>query len=100
MTRRRTRKQKTRAALLKAQHVSSVVYGQQQDRGGEISLDTVSFYVPGFNLPIEMVKKDLTKTVIVTILAMVGQVALAIYLNSGGWQLVNSLLVARFTGRM
>lgn len=41
---------------------------------------------------------DLTKTVVVTILALILQVSLAVYLNSGGWEkIINMLKISVIT---
>jgi len=39
-------------------------------------------------IPIELIKKDLTKTLGVTILALILQIALMVYLNKSGWQII------------
>jgi len=46
------------------------------------------FYYPELSLPLNLVRSDLTKTVGVTILALISQIALAMYLNKGGWQFI------------
>ena len=50
------------------------------------------FYVPEFSLSINLLTRDLTKSLAVTILALILQFTLAAYLNRGGWQTVNYML--------
>ena len=45
-----------------------------------------SFYQPEITLPIESIKRDLTRTAGITILALILQLVLAVYLVRGGWQ--------------
>lgn len=54
----------------------------------EKSVINRSYYYPELLLPINLVRSDLTKTVGVTILALISQMVLATYLNKGGWQVI------------
>ena len=51
------------------------------------------FYMPEFSLSTNLLTRDLTKSLAVTILALVLQFSLAVYLNHGGWQTINNMLV-------
>ncbi|KKT58691.1 MAG: hypothetical protein UX91_C0006G0228 [Candidatus Amesbacteria bacterium GW2011_GWB1_47_19] len=53
----------------------------------------VNYYVPELTLPTVLLRRDLTKAVGVTILALLLQIILAVYLNRGGWQFVSSVLL-------
>lgn len=57
-----------------------------------LALSMASFYVPEIKLELSEMKKDLTKTVCLTILALILQFSFAAYLNRGGWQQVNQML--------
>ena len=48
----------------------------------------VSFYQPEVALPLSAIKHDLTRSIVITILALTLQFALAFYLARGGWQKV------------
>jgi len=50
------------------------------------------FYMPEFSLSMNLLTRDLTKSLAVTILALILQFTLAAYLNHGGWQTVNNML--------
>jgi hypothetical protein len=50
------------------------------------------FYIPEFSLSMNLLTRDLTKSLAVTILALILQFSLATYLNRGGWQTVNNML--------
>jgi hypothetical protein len=50
------------------------------------------YYVPEITLSTKLLTSDLTKSLAMTILALVLQFSLAVYLNRGGWQQVNSML--------
>ncbi len=50
-----------------------------------------SFYQPEMTLPTKLVWLDLTKTVVVAILALTLQIGLSVWMSKGGWQLINSL---------
>jgi hypothetical protein len=50
-------------------------------------------YLPELTLSTKLLARDLTKSLAVTILALVLQFSLAVYLNRGGWQQVNSMLL-------
>ena len=52
----------------------------------------VNFYQPEISLPLGVIKVDLTKTLIVTILALLLQLGLFMYLQHGGWPIVLSKL--------
>lgn len=52
------------------------------------SHNKAAFYEPEIELSMEAVKHDLTRSVIVTILALTLQFSLAWWLNHGGWQFV------------
>jgi hypothetical protein len=49
------------------------------------------FYQPEMSLPTNLVWSDLTKTVVVAILALTLQIGLSVWMSKGGWQLINSL---------
>lgn len=53
---------------------------------------TGNFYNPEIILPTNALRSDLTRTAVMTILALILQMAVYIYLNSGGWQTVLRLL--------
>jgi len=42
-------------------------------------------------IPTEFIKRDLTISMVMTILALISQVGLYLYLNHGGWQVVKSI---------
>lgn len=50
------------------------------------------FYIPEYSLSMNLLTRDLTKSLAVTILALILQFSLAAYLNHGGWQIVNKML--------
>lgn len=50
------------------------------------------FYQPEIALPLKIIKTDLTKTLAVTILALLLQVGLYVYLQHGGWPIILSML--------
>ena len=52
-------------------------------------------YVPTRDLPIKLLKLDLTKAVGVTILALILQISLTVYLHKGGWEFVNKMLFSK-----
>jgi hypothetical protein len=54
----------------------------------EKSVTDDGYYYPELMLPINLVKSDLTKTLGVAILALISQIALLMYLNRGGWQII------------
>lgn len=49
-------------------------------------------YIPTRDLPIKLLRLDLTKAVSVTILALILQFTLMFYLNRGGWIFVSQML--------
>jgi hypothetical protein len=53
------------------------------------------FYQPNLTLPTKMVWLDLTKTVVVAILALTLQIGLAVWMSKGGWQWINSVWFAK-----
>lgn len=51
-----------------------------------------NFYQPEINLQMNLLFADLTRTAIVTILALVFQTMTYLYLNHGGWQVITKLV--------
>lgn len=51
-----------------------------------------NYYVPEISLSTKLLSQDLTKSLAMTILALILQFSLAIYLSQGGWQNVSSML--------
>lgn len=51
-----------------------------------------NFYQPEIALPLKIIKTDLTKTLAVTILALLLQIGLYVYLQRGGWPIILSML--------
>ena len=98
MARNRTRDQKRLAALRRQLENSSPTRSDGfriRFEGAKVPKDVEAaptILYDGMSLPVRAVKLDLTKTVIVTILAVFLQLALNIYLQRGGWQLIKSLL--------
>lgn len=102
MSKRRTKSEKIRAELRKNKIQST---NNKINSNIEIQMPAQTlahtrgaFYTPSFELPMELLKKDLTKTLIVTILAVILQMSLANYLNHGGWNLINTLIINKLTG--
>ena len=57
------------------------------------SHNKAAFYEPEMELSMIAVKQDLTRSVIVTILALILQFSFAWWLNAkNGWQIVNSII--------
>ncbi len=69
-----------------------------QTRLPVLALGMANYYVPEINLGTQEMKRDLTKTVSLTILALILQFSFAAYLNRGGWQLVNQMLQKLVSG--
>jgi hypothetical protein len=77
MAKRRTREEKIKA----------------NEAIGENKLVTAgNFYVHDYSLSTGLLVRDLTKSLIVTILAMTILISLAVYLNRGGWSVVNNMM--------
>ena len=51
-----------------------------------------SSYYPELSLPTQVIVSDLTRAAVVTILALLLQIGLYVYLQHGGWQKVLSAL--------
>ncbi|HJZ05194.1 hypothetical protein A2634_00300 [Candidatus Amesbacteria bacterium RIFCSPHIGHO2_01_FULL_48_32] len=51
-----------------------------------------SFYQPEVSLPMRRIVSDLTRTAVVTILAVVLQLVLFTYLNRGGWSIILAMI--------
>jgi hypothetical protein len=62
------------------------------NRGETVVKKIEGFYAPEIVIPMKLIASDLTKTVIVTILALILQIAISIYFSHGGWQFVKSFL--------
>jgi hypothetical protein len=86
MARRRTRREKLNAVIRRNTEQS------RPEPEFQKKIDNGSFYVPEISLSTKLVALDLTKTVAVTILALILQFALAGYLNAGGWQTINGVI--------
>jgi len=71
----------------------NVKYVRRQETDKSANVKPV-FYQPEISLPVKMVFSDLTKTVVVTILALVLQIGISIFLTKGGWQWINSIWFA------
>lgn len=92
---RRTRKEK-----LTASHHRLKMVGEEVKNSPTIKFEVkktteekVSFYQPDFVLPLREIKKDLSRTMFVTVIAVALQFGLAFYLhNKGGWNSVLSVL--------
>ena len=50
------------------------------------------YYSPALKLSISEIRKDLTRGVGVTILALICEISLYLYLQNGGWQSVLNIL--------
>lgn len=102
MGKKRTKLEKMRAKLRNIQVTSTKIQTnsniQFPTTKPEISLNKAAFYAPNLELPMEMLKVDLTKTLVVTILAIILQMSLAFYLNHGGWKMIDSLVISKLTG--
>jgi hypothetical protein len=86
MARRRTRAEKIAAKLRKQlERVEPVTTTQ-------VVAPKEDYYVPEVALSTKLLTSDLTKSLAVTILALLVQFSLAVYLNRGGWQQVNTML--------
>jgi hypothetical protein len=97
MAKRRTKQQKI-AANWKRQfenHEIKVINNPPRETINTVKNEPVprkDFYVPEFSLSTNLLIRDLTKSLAVTILALILQFSLAAYLNHGGWQTVNNML--------
>lgn len=97
MARKRTRQQKVRAATKRQEpFVFKKPEQSNIDQKIETKINTQitpHFYQPELTIPVSAIRADLTKTLAVTILALILQLAFAAYLSRGGWGTVNSLLM-------
>ena len=101
MAKRRTRAEKELARLRRLVEKKEINPVNSTEKRENANLKrvtaTADFYVPELALPVKLLRLDLTKSVGVTILALILQIALAVYLNRGGWQFVNSVLFNRMS---
>jgi len=97
MAKKRTRQEKVRAATKRQEpFVFKRPEQNKTDKKLETKIKTETtphFYQPELTIPVSAIRTDLTKTLAVTILALILQLALAAYLSRGGWSTVNSLLM-------
>lgn len=56
-----------------------------------------NYFAMEASLPVNLVLSDLTKCGVVTILALIFQICLSVYLKHGGWQIINGMLHRIFT---
>ncbi len=97
MAKRRTKQQKLAAKLHRLTLQNQVL--SQKPAVIPIKPDIINegvikhdFYVPELSLSTKLLTYDLTKSLAVTILALILQFGLALYLNHGGWQTVHNML--------
>jgi len=94
MAKRRTRREKIEAQL-RRKWVSVVPSKNEKndDKQEQNLKETPSnFQEPEISLSLNLLKRDLTKSLSLTILALILLFGLAGYLNSGGWQTVYPML--------
>jgi hypothetical protein len=96
MAEHRTRQQKIVAKLRRelAAREETVQYRPTEIKEKSADVKRV-FYQPEMTLPVKLVWLDLTKTVAVTILALIIQLGLSVWLSRGGWQWINSVWFSR-----
>jgi hypothetical protein len=88
MAKKRTRKEKIIARLRKQTQVESV-QAKTQDK-----ITVQGFYYPEITLPVNLLRMDLTRTILVTILALILQGSLFWYLfYRDGYQLIIKFMV-------
>ena len=58
----------------------------------EKAITSAGFYQPEVSLSVGVIKRDLTKTLLVTILALALQFMMYTYLQRGGWPVVLKML--------
>jgi hypothetical protein len=97
MAKRRTKQQKIAAKLKKQIFVSetNATVKYQPELINTAKNEPVvkkDYYMPEFTISMNLLTRDLTKSLAVTILALILQFSLAAYLNHGGWQSVNIML--------
>ena len=102
MSKRRTKLDKIKAKHRKhsfgSTKSSPSVRNLQIEIKQEITQSRGTFYTPTLELPMNLLRKDLTKTLVVTILAIIVQVCLAYYLNQGGWEIINKAFISKIVG--
>jgi len=96
MAEHRTRQQKIVAKLRRelAAREETVSYRPVEVKEKSADVKRV-FYQPEMTLPVKLVWLDLTKTVAVTILALIIQFGLSVWLSRGGWQWINTVWFSR-----
>jgi len=91
MAKKRTKKEKIIARLRKQTQVVQVPIPAQ----GKVAVQ--SFYYPEITLPVNLLRMDLTRTAVVTILALILQGGLFWYLYyQNGYQLIIKFMVENF----
>ena len=86
---KRTRKDKVLAQLRRKVESQNAREREERSERPEFKPD---FYQPEISLPLPAMTADLTRTAIVTILALALQMATVTYLNKGGWNVVLTTL--------
>jgi hypothetical protein len=94
MAERRTRSEKIIAEIRRREKIKFPLPSVKLNSGMKTN---IVLQFSGTNLPVELVTTDLTKSLAVTILALILQFALAGYLDRGGWQDINNVLHGIFT---
>ncbi|KKU96393.1 hypothetical protein A2701_03035 [Candidatus Amesbacteria bacterium RIFCSPHIGHO2_01_FULL_47_34] len=101
MAKRRTKKEKMIARLKRQVEIKKPRQTQTTTQNPIIDKkegkpdNSQVFYYPEMKLPLNLVVRDLTKTVGVTILTLILQFTLAYYLRNGGWEYVNSTFMSQ-----
>lgn len=96
MAKRRTRAQKI-TALQRRSNLNSTITSNVSEKyeyktTAKATENRVNYYVSEIPLSLKLISSDLTKSLVVAILALILQFMLATYLNRGGWQQVFPLL--------
>jgi len=68
------------------------MHNRQRKRNRQLVEKKPDFHYPEFNIPTGIIRADLTRTAIVTILALLLLFGLYAYLQHDGWQKVLSML--------
>lgn len=89
MAKKRTKKEK---ALARARRIAEMRVTEKPQTSPQFRVEGPKFYQPEIALDMGLVRGDLTRTLIVTILTLTLQLALARYLSQGGWQPVLDMI--------
>lgn len=89
MAKKRTREQKIIAQLRRELQKTAPIINETQTDEKMVYRNTASAnYVPGRQLPVKSIYKDLWRTVTITAIGIGVQFAVKAYLDRGGWALV------------